>query len=109
MEKLYRVTFIQYTNGSKNCVWNGKEGKGSKYLSLPQLGSLIVKETGLDKLWGFGCGFDTIEYLGELYGTIAPEFLNSKRKVKFHEVIYGYSRAKHRTQSCTISSLHTCN
>lgn len=79
MEKVYKVTFIEYTNALKNCVANGKEGKDRKYLSLPHNSSLVVKETELHTLWEYGQGFRTVEYVGDLYGTVAPEYLATKQ------------------------------
>lgn len=80
MEKVYRVTFLEYTNTLRNCVSNGKELPDRAYLSLPHnsRGAVLAKESDLDALWEYGGGFDVLEYVGDLFGTIAPEYLNKK-------------------------------
>lgn len=67
--KIYRVTFIEYTNLLENCVkWSGNDSRGEnpEYFDLPPGGDLIVRSDDLYKFMNYGKGIRNLEFVGYL-------------------------------------------
>jgi hypothetical protein len=69
-EKLYAVTFNQYTNSSMDTVqrkFKDEDGtiKGGAYLNVPKEG-LIITEKSIGKITEYGNGIRDLHYVGKL-------------------------------------------
>jgi hypothetical protein len=67
--KIYRVTFIEYTNVMKDCVkWSGndKRGENSEFLDVSPGGDLLVRCDDLYKFMNYGEGIRNFEFVGYL-------------------------------------------
>lgn len=60
-EKIYKVTFREYTTGCNDTVCDRKT---QEYLEVPE--DALVKESDLEYFKKFGRGFDSIVCVGEL-------------------------------------------
>lgn len=58
--KLYKVTFINYTNPLKNAV----KDSDNNYIDTSK--PLIIKETDIEKIMKYGNGIKELEYVGDL-------------------------------------------
>ena len=68
--KIYRITFRQYINGSRNTVSNHNSTnpcEKDSYIELEKNGSILVRENEIDFYKQFGDGIDTMEFVGLLY------------------------------------------
>jgi hypothetical protein len=60
MEKLYSVSFIEYTNYSKDTVWSEELDKHE------HASDLVIKESDLDYWRKFGKGIESLKFVGYL-------------------------------------------
>lgn len=69
LEKVYKVTFMTYTNVMKDTVsdWDGKPSNISKVKCL-SVGKepFLVRESDLDKYRCFGDGYRDIQFIGNM-------------------------------------------
>ena len=61
MTKLYEVTFMQYTNPTKDKV---KSEDGKEYIDTDK--PLIIKEEDIDRIRKYGNGIKELKYIGQL-------------------------------------------
>ena len=86
-EKIYKVTFMKYTNAMENTVSDHPgSGRGDcTYLDTSE--PFLVRESELDLYRHFGGGFRSIEFVGMLpitdFGIAEIEKSDSKNSVEF--------------------------
>lgn len=66
MEKIYKVEFMEYTNGLRDTISNQKREIGDrKYITVGKE-PFLVRESELDKYSAWGGGFRYVEFVGNL-------------------------------------------
>lgn len=69
-ERIYRVTFNNYTNSSHNTVSLrilNDDGADYDYIHLADDGSLLIRESQFDLIKDYGQGIKTMEFVGRLF------------------------------------------
>ena len=68
--KVYAVTFMRYTNGLRDTVYNTKT---NQYLDVIEdnnySGSFLIKENDLDHYKDYGDGFESVKFIGYMEDT----------------------------------------
>lgn len=66
MEKVYKVEFMEYTNGIRDTVCNREKEIGDRKYITVGCEPFLVRESELDKYSAWGGGFRYIEFVGNL-------------------------------------------
>ena len=76
MEKLYKVTFLEYTNYTRDTVYYCDESNRSHYADAKDL---IIKESDIKYWTKFGKGLEKLDFVGNL--RIVNERTSDKEKL----------------------------
>lgn len=66
---IYKIDFLQYTNGLRDTIYSEKY---DKYLSVNREG-FVARESDLDYLKEFGKGFRELRFIGTLFNEPAQQ------------------------------------